>query len=193
MSRALLALFATATGLLIAQQRAVEGNPSSRVRVIIYEDLQCSDCARFRTMLDQTLLPRFGGEVAFEHRDFPLARHLWAKRAAATARFFDEQNPKLGVEFRRATLANIANISEATFDQHVESFARTHAVDAAAAKAAQRDSRLVKLVEQDLEEGVARGIARTPTVLVDGQAFVEPSTPDEISKALETAVKRSKQ
>ncbi|MBX5494684.1 MAG: thioredoxin domain-containing protein, partial [Bryobacteraceae bacterium] len=53
--------------------------------------------------------------------------------------------------------------------------------------------RLVKLVEQDLEEGVARGIARTPTVLVDGQPFVEPSTPDEISRALEAAVKRAKQ
>jgi hypothetical protein len=30
----------------------VEGNAASRVRVIIYEDLQCPDCATFRKALD---------------------------------------------------------------------------------------------------------------------------------------------
>jgi len=35
-----------------AAQRLVEGNASSAARVIVYEDLQCPDCADFRKMLD---------------------------------------------------------------------------------------------------------------------------------------------
>ena len=44
----------------------VEGNPSGQVRAIIYEDLQCSDCAVFREMMDKRILPKYGDRVAFE-------------------------------------------------------------------------------------------------------------------------------
>jgi protein-disulfide isomerase len=43
-------------------------------------------------------------------------------------------------------------------------------------------------VEEDLQDGIARGVARTPTVFVNGEAFVEPSTPDEIAKAIDAAL-----
>ena len=76
-----LALWALAASVLFAQA-LVEGNPSSTVRVQIWEDLQCPDCADFRVMLDQELLPKFRGTVAFEHRDFPLPKHAWARKAA---------------------------------------------------------------------------------------------------------------
>jgi len=38
--------------LFAAPATLVEGNASSPVRVVIYEDLQCSDCAAFRKMLE---------------------------------------------------------------------------------------------------------------------------------------------
>lgn len=60
--------------------RAVEGSAQSAVRVVIYEDLACQDCAGFRRVMDETLLPRFGSTAAFEHHDFPLAQHVWAGR-----------------------------------------------------------------------------------------------------------------
>ncbi|HPQ16423.1 MAG TPA: thioredoxin domain-containing protein, partial [Bryobacteraceae bacterium] len=75
---------------LAAQKPLVEGNPSSRVRVVIYEDLQCPDCANFRRMLDEKLLPKYAATVAFEHRDFPLPKHSWARKAAIASRFFQE-------------------------------------------------------------------------------------------------------
>ena len=37
---------------------AVEGDAESTVRVVIFEDLQGADCAKFQAMLDVTLLPR---------------------------------------------------------------------------------------------------------------------------------------
>jgi protein-disulfide isomerase len=91
---------------LLAQKPIVEGLAESPVRAIVYEDLQCPDCAAFRRMLDDKLLPAYGGKVAFVHRDFPLAKHAWARRAAIAARFFTDQKPELGLEYRRYTMAS---------------------------------------------------------------------------------------
>src|ERR1700691_1544683 len=99
-------LLLAAAAMLSAQIRLVEGNPRSSVRVIIYEDLQCPDCADFRVMLDQELLTRFRSQVAFEHRDFPLAKHAWARKAAIASRFLEGISQAAALEFRTAVMAN---------------------------------------------------------------------------------------
>lgn len=166
----------------------VEGNPAAGVRVIIYEDLQCPDCAAFRRMLDEKLLPRYGAKVAFEHRDFPLAKHAWARKAAVAARFFEQVNGQLAVAFRRHTLANLRQITTANFDQRLAAFAKDNGVEPDRTVAALQDERLAALVEKDVQEGVARGVAKTPTVFVDGAPFIETFTFEELSKALEAAL-----
>src|SRR5262245_36432355 len=97
-------LFAALAAAAFAQQPLVEGNPQSRVRVQIWEDLQSPDCADFRVMLDKQLLPKFKGAVACEHKDFPLPKHNWARRAAIAARFFESVSPRAAVEFRQQTM-----------------------------------------------------------------------------------------
>ena len=98
-------------GGLLAQKPIVEGRADSPVRAVIYEDLQCPDCAAFCRMMDEKLLPEYGGKVAFVHRDFPLAKHAWARRAAIAARFFTDRKPELGLEYRRYTMAGGAGLS----------------------------------------------------------------------------------
>lgn len=186
MKRAAAVLLTTA--VIGMGQNIVEGNPKSQVRVIVYESLQCSDCAVYRKMLDEHLLPKYGGRVAFEHRDFPLAKHQWSRPAAIAARHFDRINGALGVEFRRWALNNIANLTAENFNEKLQEWAKAHNLDAAKAVAALKEPALAKLVEEDLQEGVARGVAHTPTVFVNGEAFIEPSAPDEIDKAIEAAL-----
>lgn len=170
----------------------VEGNSASPIRVVIYEDLQCSDCANFRKILDEHLLPKFAAHVAFEHRDFPLPKHNWAKRAAIAARHFSAIKPELGVAFRRATMDAMKLITAETLESHIAAFAKKNNVDAAAAIAALVDPALTAEVEKDLSQGVARGIARTPTVIVDGEPFVERFPLASIVETLEKAVKNAK-
>ena len=171
----------------------IEGNPKSSVRVVIYVDLQCSDCAVFRRMLDEHLLPRFGAKAAFEHLDFPLVKHPWARRAAIAARYFESVKPELGVAFRRQTMAKIDDISVENFPKHLEAFAKAHQVDPAKAASALYEAKFAALVEEDYQDGVARGIAKTPTVLVNGTPFVEVFTVEEISKGIEEALREAKQ
>src|SRR5438445_3449083 len=104
--RLLLALLAL-TVAAPAQQPLIEGQTQSTVRVLIYEDLQCSDCADFRRMMDEKILPRYADKAAFIHRDFPLAKHAWARKAAIAARYFSEITPELGLAYRRQTMATI--------------------------------------------------------------------------------------
>jgi protein-disulfide isomerase len=171
----------------LAGDRLVEGNASSPVRVLVYEDLQCPDCAALRRMMDAKLLPRFGAKVGFEHRDFPLPKHSWARRAAIAARFFQGVRPELAVKFRRETMAALAMITPEAFGAHVAAFARSNGVDPAKAAAALADPNLAKLVDADYQEGVARGVAKTPTVFVEGEPFIETFTFEELAKAIEAA------
>lgn len=175
----------TAVTVIAAEQHLMEGAAQSPVHVLIYEDLACPDCADFRVMLDQQLLPRYGASVSFEHRDFPLVRHAWARKAAIAARFFQEVQPGLGVDYRKYVLANLRKISLDNFNERLSQFAVDHGQDATKAIAALGDQRLAGLVEKDYQEGIARGIAKTPTVLVNGNPFIETFDFEDVAKAID--------
>ena len=169
-----------------ASERLVEGAAASQVRVLIYEDLQCPDCADFRKVLDDKLLPKYRGKVAFEHRDFPLAKHAWARKAAIAARFVAATKPDLAVGFRQYLMGHQGEINAENFNGVLERYAQEHGIDPAKAIAALDDKQLAAAVQQDFEEGVARGIAHTPTVLVNGAPFDEHFTYEEVAKAIDS-------
>jgi protein-disulfide isomerase len=109
-------LFASAIGLAATTQHLTEGAPGSAVRVIVYEDLAWVDCATFRKMLDEQILPKYADKVAFEHHDFPLTKHPWARKAAIAARYFGTQSPELDLAFRRFAMANLRQITINDFE-----------------------------------------------------------------------------
>ena len=191
--KARIATLAAMSALAIsAQQLPVEGLASSPVKVLIFEDLQCPDCADFRKMLDEKLLPRFAGKVAFIHRDFPLAKHAWARQAAVASRYFATIRPELCVEFRRATFARIPEIRKSGFETWLASFVKSHDLDLAKAKAALEDAALGAMVEKDFQEGVGRGVVKTPTAFVNGRPFIETFTFEEISAGIDQALAENK-
>lgn len=179
------------TGIAMAQGPLVEGKADSAVRVVIYEDLQCPDCAAFREMLDEKLLPKYGTKVAFEHRDFPLAKHAWARKASIVSRYFQGLGLDKAVKFRQEAMKAQREIKAEGFEAWLKGFCGKSGLDAAKAAAAMSDEKLAALVEKDFQDGVARGIARTPTALVNGEPFIETFTFDEISKGIETALKEN--
>lgn len=173
------------------QQRLVEGKADSPVRVLIFEDLQCSDCAVFRAMLDEKLLPKYGGKVAFEHRDFPLAKHAWARPAAIAARYLQTVDLAKAVKFRQQAMKSQADINAENFQAWLTKFCEANGLDSGKVLAALQDPKLEALVQKDFEDGVARGIAHTPTALVNGAPFIETFTAEEISKGIDAALKEN--
>jgi protein-disulfide isomerase len=167
----------------------VEGNPESGVKVIVYEDLQCPDCANFRRMTDEQLLPRFGSRVAVIHKDFPLAKHAWARPAAIAGRYFAAVDAGLAVRYRQWVMARIREITPETFRAKLGEFAKFNSVDSEAAVRALDDPALAALVERDVQEGVARGVVKTPTVFVNGKPFIERFSFDDVAAAIGEALK----
>jgi protein-disulfide isomerase len=190
--RPLLAVMLACLPSLAADSHLMEGAAQSPVRVLIYEDLQCPDCATFRTMLDSQLLPRYASTVRFEHRDFPLAKHAWARKAAIAARFLEEQKAGLGITYRKYTMGHQSEITADNFDQQLSAFSKQHGVDPAKALTALGNQGLADLVERDYQEGVARGISHTPTILVNGKPFVETFSFTEVAAAIDAELAGAK-
>jgi protein-disulfide isomerase len=168
----------------------VEGNASSTVKVVIYEDLQCSDCENLRQLLDNKLIPRYGSKVAFVHRDFPLGKHDWARAAAVAARWVYAQDPRLGITFRRELLAEHDHITSASLKPWIEEFATRNHLDPKGIVAALADRQLNALVDQDYQSGVARGVSHTPTVIAGGQTIVETVIYEDVARAIDIELGR---
>ncbi len=169
-----------------------EGDPESPVRVVTYEDLQCKDCAWLRRKMDEVILPEFGGHVAFEHRDFPLDKHDWAKEASMAARFFTTIGYGTAIAFRRTILSEISIITKESLPGWVRDFAIDYGADPDAAEASLYDPKLAAVIEADLQSGLARGVEKTPTVFVGDIVFIERVPLDELSAAITAEVEKKR-
>ena len=184
-----LALLLMLSTLSAAPGELMQGNPRSALKVIIYDDLQCGDCAKFQTVLDEKLLPKYGARVAFIHRDFPLPRHEWARPAAVAVRWVNERNIGLGFAMRRELLAEQNTLTAQSLKPWLGEFARRNKLDPKGIIDALSDPRLITLVEQDLQSGKGRGVTHTPTVFIGGQSFIETILYDDLARTLDEALK----
>jgi protein-disulfide isomerase len=183
-----LLLLAAGFSMSAAPGGVVEGNPSSPVRVLIYEDLQCSDCANFELLLEEKILPKYGSRVAFIHRDFPLGKHEWARPAAMAARWVWEQDSRAGIAIRRELMAEQNSVTLQNLKAWLTEFAARNGIDRKGILDALNDKAIAAAVDQDLQGGVARGVSRTPTVYVGGQPFVETILYEDLARALDAAL-----
>lgn len=168
----------------------VEGRPDSPVRVESFEDLACGDCAVWRAMLDETLLPRFADRVAFISYDFPLEKHPWAERAAMASRRFSSWSVAAGLEFRRWCLIHRADVSLENLPERIAEFAAAHDLDEETSILALRSDDLRDAVRADHAEGLRRGVAKTPTVFVGDACFVEIFRVEDVADAIEEALQQ---
>ena len=185
-----LLLLAIAAASAAPTGEMVEGNPFATVQVTIYDDLQCDYCQSLQAMLEAKLLPRYGRQVAFIHRDLPLGRHDWARPAAMVARWVYEQDPRLGIAFRRELLDEQEHVTRATLKPWVIEFALRNKLSEQGIVAAMSDQRLATTVDQDVEMATARGIRKIPSVHVAGQSFEETIVYDDVARALDQALAR---
>jgi len=66
--------------------RPIRGNPSAKVTIINFDDLECPYCARMHESLFPSTLARYKDQIRFVYKDFPLTDlHPWAMHAAVDA------------------------------------------------------------------------------------------------------------
>jgi hypothetical protein len=97
--------------------------PGATVAIVVFEDLQCPDCARAHPGL---VAASEASKVPLVIHDFPITRHAWAFPAAVLARYFTSQSPALGIEFRNFVFENQKDITPDNLRQFGERFAHQH-------------------------------------------------------------------
>ncbi len=169
------------TGLSADSSRTVAGNPSAAVVVTEFADLQCPACRSAYTMLEKPLLEKYGNQIAFEFKHFPLQTiHQYALElamasecAADQGKFWEFVDIAFTQQTELAALGkNAAETWAGTLGIDMELFNRCLA------------SRIKKdTVLADYNGGREIGVAGTPTFFVNG--VQTEATMEKLSAAID--------
>ena len=153
--------------------RALRPPKGARVAIVVFEDLQCPDCARANPLLEEAARTY---KIPLVRYDFPLPIHNWSFQAAILARYLDTKSQKLGDEFRSEVFKHQPEITPDNLRPFAEKFAQEHKT--ALPFVVDPKGELEGKVRADYQLGQATGIQHTPTIYVvsnttTGQPFVE--------------------
>ena len=145
----------------------------SKVALLVFEDLQCPDCARAAPLLHEAAKKY---NIPLVQYDFPLPMHNWSFEAAVDARYFDTKSKKLGDDYRLFIFANQPQITPQNLRGMTERFAADNKV--VFPFVVDPSGELTAKVKADYAIGQRVGIEHTPTIYVvsdttRGTPFVE--------------------
>ena len=81
------------------------------------------------------------------------------------------------------------HITAANLKPWIVEFAMRNELDPQGMLHSLEDPHLNAIVDQDYQGGVARGVVRTPTVIVGGQKLVETIIYEDVARALDTGLR----
>lgn len=161
----------------------------SSVAIVVFEDLECPDCARAAPLVEEAARTY---KIPVVRHDFPLPMHPWAYDAAILARFFDTRSKPVGNEFRDTVFKHQLEITKETLRPFAQKFAAAHKM--ALPFVVDPDGKLAALVNADREVGNQLDLKHTPTLYVvsnkrSGAPFVEVVDRSQLFQLIDTMKK----
>jgi protein-disulfide isomerase len=163
----------------------------AKVAIIVFEDLECPDCARAAPLLHDAAKQY---NIPLVQRDFPLPMHPWSFDAAVNARFFDTKSAKLGDEYRSYIFQNQLQINKQNLRGMTERFADQQKV--ALPFVIDPNGDLAAKVKADYQLGQRIPLDHTPTIYivsdtVRGQPFIEVVDRTKLYQLIEQVIKET--
>jgi len=198
MKRSSLLQSASAAVLLLLSTMAWSADTSmlkppkgSNVAIIVFEDLECPQCARTAPLLHDAAKKY---NIPLVQYDFPLRQHPWSYEAAVNARFFDSKSPKLGDEYRLYIFQNQNSITKQTLRGVTEKWAEQHGV--ALPFVMDPSGEFAKKVDADRSLGERIPLDHTPTVYIvnesgHGAAVTEVTDISQLYQRIDEAVREA--
>ncbi len=141
----------------------VQGPPTAPLTLVEYGDYECPHCASAYPILKH-LQKRFGDQLRFVFRNFPLANmHPHAQAAAETAEFAAAHGKFW--EMHDLLFENQQRLSHTLLME----LARELDLSTAALTQALEDGQFTARVRADFSSGVRSGVNGTPTFFINGQ------------------------
>ena len=138
--------------------RPPKGSP---VALVVFEDLQCPQCARAAPLLAQASQTY---KIPLVQHDFPLPMHNWSMNAAIIARYFDTHSKATGNAFRDYVFEHQREILPDNLRGFAEKFAAERKVDLPFV--VDPAGKLNALIIADRDLGKSINIEHTPTIYV---------------------------
>ncbi len=150
--------------------RPPKGSP---VALVVFEDLQCPQCARAGPLVAQASQTY---KIPLTIHDFPLPMHNWSMNAAIMARYFDTHSKGTGDAFRLYIFEHQREIVPDNLRSFAEKFAAEHKVDLPFV--VDPTGKLSALVLADRDLGKSINLDHTPTIYIvtdkkTGKPYVE--------------------
>lgn len=157
----------------------VRGDANAAVTIIEFTDFQCPACAAMQPVIEE-VLKSYGNKVRLVVRDFPLASHANARKAAEAANAAHAQGKFFeytALLFKRQNALDVASLKK---------YATELGLDRPRFDAALDTGKYAAEVKDDLNDGQMYGVESTPTIFVNGIVLTELN-----SEALRAAIDRA--
>ncbi len=191
-------LSALALFLALAVAAALAGDTSmlkppkgAKVAIIVFEDLQCPDCARAAPLVHEAAKTY---KIPLIQYDFPLPQHNWSFDAAVNARWFDTKSKEIGDQYRLYLFSHQSEITPDNLRSKTEAFATEHKLTFP--MFVDPSGSLTAKVKADYDLGQRVGIIHTPTLYVvsntsRGTPFVEVVDRTQLYSLIDNMLKQA--
>lgn len=171
---------------------ALKPPAGSKVAVVIFEDLQCPDCARAHPLVHEVAKAE---NVPVVRHDFPLPKHDWSFQAAVIARYFETKSDKLAEGWRMYCYTHQDELSPDNLTAAAKKYADANNTQLPFVM--DPDGKLAAKVKADFNLGQKIGIQHTPTIWVVGntttaEPFVEVVDRSQMSALIDKMKRASK-
>jgi protein-disulfide isomerase len=161
----------------------VRGDANAAVTIVEFTDFQCPACAAMHPVLEEAL-KSYGNKVRLVVRDFPLAMHANARKAAEAANAAHAQGKffeYVALLFKRQDALDVPSLKK---------YASELGLDRARFDVALDGGKYSAEVKHDLDDGQIYGVASTPTIFVNGKLLRTLSS-DGLKAAIDQALSKA--
>lgn len=162
------------------------GNPQASVTLVEFGDYESEACAKANDVVKQ-LLEEYDGKIRFNFRHFPQTRIHQRSLKASEAAIAAAQQDKFW-EMHNILFANRRNLGTTSL--------KLHSKEAGVTNKKFLDDLVNGIygwqVQDDLKEGIGRGIKEVPAFFINGEAVTGKPTFANLSAAIESAIRKAR-
>ncbi|OGB85004.1 hypothetical protein A2994_02485, partial [candidate division Kazan bacterium RIFCSPLOWO2_01_FULL_48_13] len=169
---------------LISNDAHRMGNENAAAYLVEFSDFQCPACAAFAPAVE-SLTNKYKDQFLFVYRHYPLPQYQYAKPAAYAA-----EAAALQGKFWEAVVVLFKNQDSFSDDFFSTQFIQLLKLNTSQYTKDIDDPAIMEKIERDLSEGQQLGLRSTPTFFLNGVLLTNLSGPNDLVKAVETAIKQ---
>jgi thiol-disulfide isomerase/thioredoxin len=144
-----------------------KGKESARVSIVEFVDYECPHCRHAQALLLQAVAD-YPNDVRVYFKHFPLTGHIGSRLAAEGAVAAHQQGKFWAFN------EMVWNASDSLTPAAVEKIAKAVGLDVAVWRKEAGSEAVKARVEADKSEGLALGIAATPSIFINGRKYEDP-------------------